>query len=619
MNKKLSPNMINSIKLMRMNGYSFKEISEELGIAKSTAFGYSHDIPVLPKKERVDPWDEIKKMENFPQGKIAEQDDYKSIIRQKEYWKELHSPGKRFEGPTDLFSLDELTEMMEVPTDYVSPLSNQEWYDKYIAPYVLGKGSYLSNTQKELLSFLEKYQYVLAEVWRGMGKSVLFVGRMSRLISENRENNYFVQCESTERAVERVTAVRDILASNKLLIADYGYLAHDKTYRGIKGTWRSDAFTVKRDTIQIDPSLKALSWKDARMLGGHFHGGYFDDPWSSKLEENNERNKEKWFNWYDSTGVGCMEEGAFQHFVCTRKGLYDIYRDLEDRGMFAVYKKPAILEYPTDWEYIKDDKGIITGVQINSSDGIIADDCNGRFSMEFFLMKKANVGESKFAMEWQLNPLPPTGRLFAIENLRYINSLDDFYDLFTDERVYKTSTKVYGAMDMAMGKSESAHYTALAIVAYSKPNYYILEVYYKKGASTKDKAEMINRAKKDFPHLTQVFIEADFHQSEYIEDMREHVDSVKINEVLSRHEAGVVSKSIDIGELEKKHARIYSQIDEVLETGHLFVNKRMMGYDLFMTELREFPRSKYDDGLDAVGNVLSKLKRTRALIWGISG
>ena len=121
-------------------------------------------------------------------------------------------------------------------------------------------------------------------------------------------------------------AVRSHLQSNKRLIADYGYLPHDKKYRNTTALWKAGEFVIKRDTIQTDPSLKALSWKDAKMLGGHFKGVLFDDPWSIKLEENRDANKEKWFRWYDSTLIGSMEEDSWQHIVCTRKGLYDIYR-----------------------------------------------------------------------------------------------------------------------------------------------------------------------------------------------------------------------------------------------------------------------------------------------------
>jgi len=398
---------------------------------------------------------------------------------------------------------------------------------------------------------------------------------------------------------------------NPRLIADYGYLPLDRDYKKIRGAWKNNQITVKRDTIQTDPTLKAVSWKDARLLGGHFHGILFDDPWSSKLEENNEKNKEKWFRWYDSTLMGCMEEGSWQHIICTRKGLYDIYRDLEDRNIFVEYTQPAIYEYPSEYEYIKNNQGKIIGVDVKSEDWFISDTGNGRFSIEFLLMKKASVSEEAFQMEWQLNPLPSKGRLFNWEDV-------NFFDYTEMSKGDKQKMRVIGAMDLAFGKSSRAHFTALAVVGYLKGEYYLIDLYMKKGTSKVGKAKMIRLAKLDYPSLRQVFIESDFHQAAYIEDLKALVPKIKISEVLSRHEEKVLKKE-DIGKLSSKHVRIYSQIDEIVESGHFWINEKMKNKGEFEREMKEFPRSLYDDGIDACGSGMSKLKKSRIKLWGASG
>ena len=611
-NTKLSTFLQDCIKVMRANGCSYEEISSELEISLGTAHKYGSQVVKLPREIRRDWTSELKKLKSAPLLNIREKGDLNKKIRMKDYWIQNHIEGERFEGPPELFGLDEIVELMEVPTGYHSPLGHSAWYDYYIAPMTFrGVSFQLCKTQLTLNDFFDKNDHAMGIVFRDAGKTVISEGRLTNFICENPENNYAIQSENVERSMERLMVVRNHLMGNSRLIADYGYLPLDRDYRRIKGAWKNNQITVKRDTIQTDPTLKAVSWKDARLLGGHFHGILFDDPWSSKLEENNEKNKEKWFRWYDSTLMGCMESGSWQHIICTFKGLYDIYRDLMDRGIFEVYIQPAILEYPTEYEYIKSPTGKIIDVNVISDDWKISDDGNGRFSIEFFLMKKAQMTDAGFQMEYQLNPLPLKGRLFDWDDIKFFKPED------LSEEVRK-GMRIIGAMDLAFGKSDRAHYTALAICGYYKGEYYLLDLYLKKGTSKMDKAKMIRLAKSQYPKLRVVFIEADFHQAAYIEELKELVPKIRIKEVLSRHEEKVLKKE-DIGKLSPKEARIYGQIDEVVESGHFNINEKMKNYGEFERQMKEFPRSLYDDGIDAVGSAISKLKKSRIKLWGLSG
>ena len=614
-NKPLPPKTIATIRLLRKNGFTFQAIADHLHISKSASNKHGKDVKVLPPELQIDPFSEIGKLDNLNALKLGKQDDYKTQKRLKEFWKENHIEGERFDGPLELFSLNELVKMMAEPTDYHSPLNADAWFDYYIAPLMFrGDSVTLSTTQHEVNAFLDTHQHALVEVFRKMGKTVLVVGRLTNQIVENREENFAVQSEIIDRSRDRVMAVRAHLQSNSRLIADYGYLPHDKKYKNTTALWKAGEFVIKRDTIQTDPSLKALSWKDAKMLGGHFKGVLFDDPWSIKLEENRDTNKEKWFRWYDSTLIGSMEEDSWQHIVCTRKGLYDIYRELEDRGVFAVYRKPAIIHYPSHIEYIKNETGQIVDVEF-SDDGEISDDCNGRFNMRFFLMQKVQMSPSAWEMEYQLEPMPLKGRMFDWDDVQHYR-MKHLYE--TKEDKIDPTVRVIGAMDMAFGKSETAHYTALVVLGGKGRDIYLIQIYLKRGASKKYKAKMIDRAKEDYPSLRKVFIESDLQQSAYVDEIVELVDSVRIEGVLSRHEEKILKKE-STDKLLPKHVRIISQIDEIIESQRFHVREDMKHYDEFKKQLKEFPKSKYDDIIDAVGIGISKLKKRRGRIWGASG
>jgi len=583
----LTAGQINAIKILRTHGLSYRKIAEGLSISLGSAHKYGTEVIVLPPKLQGDPWAELQRFQNNPLSRVNTRSEFKDRFQEKEYWIQQHVEGKPFEGPVDLVSLDELVEMMQEPTNYISPLNQTDFYNYYIAPMMFrGENPQLSNSQIIINHMLDSNPMVMVKVFRGVGKTVLVEGRLVRIICENRENNYAVQSEAIERSEERLQVVRNHLMGNKRIIAHFGYLPLDKSYKNIQGKWKKDEITVKRDTIQTDPTLKAVSWKDSRLLGGHFMGVLFDDPWSSKLEENSEKNKQKWFRWYDSTLLGCMEDGAWQHIICTSKGLNDIYRELGN---------------------------------IKSNDWHISDDCNGRFSIKFFLMKKASIRPESWEMEFQLNPLPLSSRYFLWDHIEFIDGMTEFMEMF-DSKTALQNVKFIGAMDMAVGKSTTAHYTALVVMAYYKGKYYLLQSYMKQGSSKIDKANMIAHAKRDFPFMNIVYIEADLTQSDYIDDLKEHIDcGVQIEEHYSRQEENKIKRGIDIGDLIPKHARIVAQMDEVIETRNFIVNRKMRNFVEFERQIKEFPQCKFDDLIDAVGSGMSQLKKRRYLLFGFSG
>ena len=60
-------------------------------------------------------------------------------------------------------------------------------------------------------------------------------------------------------------------------------------------------------------------------------------------------------------------------------------------------------------------------------------------------------------------------------------------------------------------------------------------------------------------------------------------------------------------------------MDEIVESGHFWLSESMRNKGEFEREMKEFPKSLYDDGIDAVASGVSKLKKSRILLWGLSG
>lgn len=605
-------NLVQTAKILRMNGMGYRRIADSLGIATGTAHHYCKDVTVLPKKMRKNPFDIADDWRATAISGEADPQAFKNNIEKSlEYWKEEHTPGERFRGPVDSIPLKELIELMKEPTAFHSQLNFEEWFNHYLAEPFFGPGCSLSETQVKINNFLDKYDRALVKVFRDVGKTSLINGRFTYLICENRNKSYAIQSRESSVSVKRVTQIQREFMTNKRLIADYGYLPHEKKWGNVSMSWKQSELTVKREINKVDPTLMALSWKDTKMLGGHYDGVGFDDPWSEKLERRSEANKEKWFGWYDGTFQGCLNPGAFEHFICTPKGTDDIYKELENRGTFAVYTQPAILQYPSRFEYVKDENGVIIGVDVQSDDYELSDDCNGRFDIEFWLMKKKSVSPLKWEQEWQINPMPPKGLVLNWDDLQFLNSAEEFNEIKGDGYA-----KYIGAMDLAFGITDRADYTSLVIGSYYDGKYYILDGWAVRGLSKGGKVALMKKAKSQFPELEVIYIEADYQQSKDFRELKGMVDFVQILPIFSRQEELRLKKHSNLG---GKEVRILSQFDTPLESHSIFINKNMTCFDEFAKEFRSFPRGNHDDVLDAIGSCISKMGRTKALLFGLSG
>lgn len=607
------------------NGVTTDPLCKVFSVARGTVNKYCKGIIRLPSKLQKNPFKDFQKGCSVEEV-VENLEDINTQVTQRElidikYWEQNHTPGKRWEGPISNIEIRKLAEIMETPTCYHSPLTLSDWYNHYVGKSLLKYPPHtLSETQLWINDFLVKHKRALVLVFRGGGKTVYVVGKLIREICEDREGNYFVQSKVIGISRKRVQAVRAELMTNKLLISDYGYLPHRREYAGHRATWSKTEFSVKRETTQVDPTLIALSWKQGETLGSHFKGGIFDDPWSRKLQKQAPKSIEDWFDWYDSTFVPCMEMAEFEHFICTYKALDDIYHELEDVGMHHIYKQPAIIKYPSEYHYIKDEFNKIVGVKVDSDDWEISDDCHGRFSIEKFLMLKEQMKHSQtisFEAEYQLNPLPPKGIAFKWDDLRFFNNIQDFYDLLTDNKRRDKYMKIIGCMDLAFGKKIRSDYTALVILGFVKPNYYLLQIYLNRGGNLAKKAKMINSAKTQFPRMNVVYIEADLQQTAAVDELCSLIQSVAVKPVLSRQEEKALKPS-STEEFSSKDLRIMTQFENPLELNQLWINKHCNHFDEFEREFRYFPRSLHKDVLDAIGNGLSRLKQTRAILYGVS-
>lgn len=626
---KIPKEQIKAMKIMRANGSSYEEIADVTGLALSTVAKYCKDIRVLPPSHQRNPFEPIAqdKVERLfeksePTAKnIIEAHEIEDI----QWYIDKHKSGTRFKGPLDKISLEQLHGLMEEPTDYHSPLSIREWVKYYLggdcggSPFLKFSPHTWTEKQLDLLEIIFINERIMVETHRDFGKTMIAESVLTYWTCENREGNYAIISDTKSKALDRVKHIGDTLIKNKRIIADYGFLPHMKRYKGITQPWTKERITVKRRTLQTDPTLTCFSTETSEATGPHFDLVLYDDIWNRKFHRNLSVNKKKWFDWYEGEMEGSLEKGSREIFLLTRKGVNDIYRDLEDKQFYVVYKRPAVLKFPSKYEYVYTEiegRMVITDVDVQSDDWEIQDP--ERFDIEFFLMKRKKQGEEKFRAEYQLDPISASGEFFKWKDLRFINGYDGFFKLL-EEKKWGKYFRVLAFMDLAFGKSMRADYTAIVVIGYYQRNFYFLEALIKRGASENDMVDMIREVHSLFPKtLRIIYIEDDLQQIATVERLKKKCAFMSIQGFSSRQEMTnikkVYSDRIDAAELSGKQLRILSQLEGIVEDNKLFVNKNMRNFDEFKDEFISFPDSRHFDIIDALGNGISKIDEKGALI-----
>lgn len=605
----------------RAHGHSFAEIGRAVGVSKTTAAKYSKNVKMLPDNMCK----AIKKLfEDETTYEIRQVEDKKATDL--DYYLDFFTEGDRFLGPLDKIPLTDLQKLMIEPTNYHSQLSMRKWCDYYLggreARFLTHKPHIWSKTQYEIFRLWEKYDRLMVECFRAIGKTMCADAIITHEICENRDNNYFIMSETRQKAGFRVKHVGDVLLTNKKIIADYGFLPHITKYEGHKQSWKQDQITVKRHFKQTDPSLMAFSSDSSNATGAHFAGGVFDDVWSFNLEQNCERNKEKWLGWYDGELEGCLE-GAWELWLLTRKGVYDLYQEMEDRQFHAVYKRPAVLQFPSKYDILYKkvgDKKIFDKIAVYSDDYEITDDGNGRFSIEFFLEKMTKMDKVKWESEYQLNPIAAKGKFWNWSNLRMLRGYNEFLN---EVKKYggRKHYKIIGFMDIATGVTSRADFSALCIVALWERKFYFLELYLKRGATERDYLKMFGEACRTFPNLRTIYMEDDLQQSDKVRRMTRQCGFVNIKGFSSRQETARLRKedSVRRVELKPKAMRIWWQLEDLVANNQLYINKSMRNFKEFRDEFTTFPSCKHFDVIDALGNACSILEQKDSFFFILSG
>jgi len=446
--------------------------------------------------------------------------------------------------------------------------------------------------QKRMLKWMMSNPWAAFEVFRSAGKTQLAIGLMVYLICENPNLRLFYLSEEQRKTIRRVRLVRSLLAS-EMIVNDYGYLIDD----GVHGKSTESMFQCYRSIDAIEPTLMAITWRDAQALGYHFDGGILDDPWSQKLQ-NEFGAKKKWLEWWGEFRF-CLEDAKFCWMLRTRKALHDLYEELDKKRLFAVYRQKLIIKAPSKVTFIENSRGVIEDVKF-SNDYMIFDDCFGKYSMKNLLLLQKE-DPYYFEREIQNNPYMIEGDVFKWKNARFYDakSTDIIIKGFRDQvRTHGGGVTIIKMMDMSFGESEQSDFNVLLVLAKYKNRYFLMDAWVGRWNFDK-RLKIIEKAEEKYPGVP-LYIEEDFWQLAIIKDIRSKLPHLTIRGFQSKGK-GQDFKSMYEGEKKAaKKGKIHDALAVPWNDRRVYIRKDITGLQMLQEQLSQFPNCTYFDYLDTL-------------------
>lgn len=371
--------------------------------------------------------------------------------------------------------------------------------------------------------------------------------------------------ESKDRAETYVSVVKRNIEQNPRILQDFG------TLRDEAGKWREDQMYCRRSRVHKDPTLEAIG------IGGAITGSH---PTLIQLEDvqttENVKTpgaREKQENWFTRTVLNMAEHDTRVRLTGTRKHPQDLYGGMLGTAVWATNSNHrAIVKEPESYEYTHNDRGQITGVEVEGDCEVLWPEVWG---IEELLMRQAEIGTIAFALEFQNDADVIRGKLLDPEALTF----------YEPSRI-PVEFELYQGWDLAIKTGDQNDYTVGVTVGLSERGKIYLLQYL--------------RAKLTFPQQIRAILRE---AQQATEKWRSDVTAITIEDVA--FQAAVAQQLFEVSNLPvrsqtpgglNKQSRIVG-LSPHFENGRILVRPDMSE---FLNEYATFPEGEHDDILDAV-------------------
>lgn len=330
------------------------------------------------------------------------------------------------------------------------------------------------------------------------------------------------------------------------------------------------------------------------ITGAHFNLIIMDDI----LDENNIKtaeSRQQIINQLNGTILPLLEPGCGLTGIGTRKNPNDTYQYMIDNPSWHVIEEKAIIKYPSHYEYVKDEDGVVCDVVNISDDYEVL--WKEKWGIKELLLKSAQMGPLIFKREYQNEVNQLKGQVFKTEWLKHYQIWQDNYSSLPP-RPPLEDMNIYQGIDLAISKRKGSDYFVITTIGVTQKPFrkYVLD-WYRAKLSFPEQCEIvpqnfsapINDIGIDEWEVDLIGIESNAYQVALAQELVSEW-GLPIKEIRSRgnKETRLTAGSVD-----------YANGVYQLPSDH-------KEYDNFLEEYSSFPTGEHDDILDSM-DICSRL------------
>lgn len=233
---------------------------------------------------------------------------------------------------------------------------------------------------------------------RSHGKSLLAASYALRKICLDRNVSILFISASSGQAEKRVRLIKTFMDSE---VVQQDWCGEDCIpFDGGSAKFTATQIYVQRAGKSVDPTLEAVG------AGGSITGAHVDVVIIDDLED--ERTcasagvRQKTRDWLGATVTPILNQGGLMLVIGTRKHEDDIYGHMINDPTFEIIEEPAIVEWPSHYEYIVDkmDNGreVLKDVVTSGDEKVLWPEFR---DIKYLLMERRSMGSTLFEREMQ--------------------------------------------------------------------------------------------------------------------------------------------------------------------------------------------------------------------------
>jgi len=364
---------------------------------------------------------------------------------------------------------------------------------------------------------------------RSHGKSLLSASFALRKICLNRNVSILFISASAGQAEKRVRLIKTFMDSPTVQEDWCGEGCIP--FEGGSAKFTATQIYVQRDGKSVDPTIEAVG------AGGSITGAHVDIVIIDDLED--ERTcasagvRQKTRDWLAATVTPILNQGGLMLVIGTRKSGDDIYHHMINDPTFEVIQEPAIIKWPTTYEYIvermESGREVLKDVVTSGDEEVLWPEFR---DIKYLLMERRSMGSTLFEREMQNKIIAAEDSVIKSDWIAECKTSTYTFDMYPPQLDLSKCVVAQG-WDLAIesdakkaAKKDSDFTVGWTIAKDTKTGiYWVLDVFRDRGLSQqKIMDEIVKMYNKHKDYVRRVAVEKNSFGALHVDALMKHTD-----------------------------------------------------------------------------------------------